>query len=41
MAIKLGDQIDDSNKQLDRIHDKQGDVNNEINKLNKKIGKMC
>ena len=41
MALKLGDQIDDSNKHLDRISDKQDKVNNKVTKLNKKITKLC
>ncbi|KAI6656380.1 synaptosomal-associated protein 29-like [Oopsacas minuta] len=41
MALQLGDQIDDSNKKLDRIYDKQENVNTKVNKLNKKINRMC
>ena len=41
LAIQLGEQIDGSNKQLDRIYDKQENVNTKVDKLNKKIHKLC
>ena len=41
LAIQLGEQIDSSNQTIDRIYDKQENVNNKVNKLNKKIHKLC